>query len=237
VEQLYHPGETGVPPKWDDKEETSKRLLIHHQNNKTMGLFYDFYQNPPEEGSDKKPKLHARVVPSGTIDSDEIAKEIHEMSTLTTGEVQAALSLFAERLIYHLSHSQRVHWKNVGYFEFALSCPPVSSTKEIRAESIHPKTLVFRPEKEVKEKIKHIPLTRTPEKRHSRHYSEAEIDELLATHFTSYPHITSREFRQLCGFARTTASRHLKRLITEGKLQTIGHNRSPLYKPRKGHYR
>jgi predicted histone-like DNA-binding protein len=237
VEQLPHPGGTTASPGWDDKKETTKRLLIHHKNNKTMGLFYDFYQNPPEEGSDKKPRLHARVVTMGTIDSDEIAKEIHEMCTLTTGEVQAALSMFAEQLVHHLSYSQRVHWKNVGYFELALSCPPVSSTKEIRAESIHPKTLVFRPEKELKEKIQQIPVTRTPEKRHSHHYSEAEIDEWLTTHFSNYPHITSRQFRQLCGFTRSTANRHLNRLISEGKLRTLGHYRSPLYEAAEGCYR
>jgi predicted histone-like DNA-binding protein len=202
-----------------------------------MGLLYDFYQNPPEEGSDKKPKLHARVVTLGTIDSDEIAKEIHEMCTLTTGEVQAALSMFAEQLLHHLSYSQRVHWKGIGYFELALSCPPVSSTKEIRAESIHPKTLVLRPEQELKKKIEHIPLMRTPEKRHSRNCPEAEIDKRLTAYFATYPYITSREFRQLCGFVRATASRHLKRLVTEGKLQTIGHYRAPLYEPAKGHYR
>jgi predicted histone-like DNA-binding protein len=215
----------------------TKRLLFTIKNNKTMGLFYDFYQNPPEKESDKRPRLHARVVTSGTIDSDEIAKEIHEKCTLATGEVQAALSMFGEQLLYHLSHSQRVHWKGVGYFEFALSCPPVSSTKDIRAESIHPKTLVFRPEQELKKKIKHIPLTRTPEKRHSSRCSEKEIDELLTGHFSKYPHITSKQFRQLCGFVHSTASRHLKRLIAEGKLQTTGHRRSPLYEPAKGHYR
>ncbi|MDR1200058.1 MAG: HU family DNA-binding protein [Tannerellaceae bacterium] len=201
-----------------------------------MGLFYDFYQNPPEKGSDKKPRLHARVVTSGTIHSDEIAKQIHEMSTLTTGEVQMALSMFGEQLLTHLSSSHRVHWKGVGYFELALSCPPVCSTKEIRAESIHPKTIVFRPEKKLKETIKRFPLTRTPEKRHSSRHSEAEIDGLLTRHFSNYPYITGIQFRQLCSFTHSTASRHLKRLVTEGKLQTIGHRRSPLYEPVEGHY-
>jgi predicted histone-like DNA-binding protein len=237
VVQLFHLGGTGIPPRWYDKKDANKRLFIHYQNNKTMGLFYDFYQNPPKKDSDKKPRLHARVVTSGTIDSDEIAKEIHEMSTLTTGEVQAALSLFAEQLLYHLSHSQRVHWKGIGFFELALACPPVSSTKEIRAESIHPKTIILRAEQELKKKVKHLPLTRTPEKRHSNRYSETDIDELLTGYFLNYPHITSKQFRQLCGFAHSTANRHLKRLIAEGKLQTTGHNRSPLYEPGKGHYR
>lgn len=202
-----------------------------------MSLFYDFYQNPPQKESSSKPRLHARVVTSRTVDSDEIASNIHDMSTLTKGEVQAVMTMFAEQLLSHLSYSHRVHWKGVGYFELSLSCPPVRTTKEIRAESIHPKTIIFRPEKKLKGEIKHLSLTRTPQKRHSNRYSEIEIDGLLTGHFLDHPHITSRQFRALCGFTRTTAARHLKKLTTDGKLTPTGHPRSPLYEPVKGHYR
>ncbi len=202
-----------------------------------MGLHYDFYENPPKEGSNKKPRLHARIVPLGTINTSEIAGFIHDMSTLTTGDVNAVLTLFREQLIDQLSMGYRVHWEGVGSFELVLASPPVHSPKEIRAESVYPKTIAFRPEKSLKKEFRFLPLTRAKEKNHSNRCSEVEIDGLLTGHFLNNPFITSSEFRRLCGLTSSTANRRLRKLIADGKLRKTGHPRSPLYEPVSGHYR
>lgn len=202
-----------------------------------MGLIYDFYENPPKQGSDKKPKLHARVVPGHTAGIKEMSKLIQSASTLSIGDISAVLTMFREQLIYQLKEGNRVHWEGVGYFELTLSCPPIRSPKAIRAESIQVKSVVFRPEKSLKKLVKHTPLTRARRKRHSSRYSDIEIDGLLTGHFLDNPFITSSEFRCLCGLTESTATRRLRKLIADGKLKKTGHHRFPLYEPVTGHYR
>ncbi len=202
-----------------------------------MGAIYDFYENPPQANSTRKPRLHARIVPYRTVSTKEMANLIHHSSTLTTGDVSAVLTMFRKQLIDNLSDGNRVHWEGVGYFELTLTCPPVRSPKEIRAESIRTKSIVFRPEKSLKKVLRNIRLTRARQKRHSNRYSEIEIDGLLTGHFMDNPFLTSREFRQLCGFTQSTAARRLRKLIADGKLKKTGHKKSPLYEPVPGNYR
>ena len=200
-----------------------------------MELFYDFYENPPKGNS--KPRLHARIISAGTVDSDVLAKEIHEKSTLTTGDVKATLAMLQIEMANLLKSGYRVHLDGIGYFELTLSCPPVYTTKDVRAESIHPKSVSFRPEKSFLQEFKALRPVRSKEKRHSFKHSEIELDRLLANFFQNNDHITSRMFQQLCGFTRTTAHRRLKQLVAAGKLQSIGHHRSPLYIPLKSQVR
>ncbi len=202
-----------------------------------MGIHYDFYENPPKKDSNRKPRLHARVVAGGTVGTDYIGGLIHDMSTLTKGDVNAVLTMFREQLIDQLSFGHRVHWEGVGYFELSLSCPPIRSPREIRAESIHVKNIVFRPEKSLKKEFRKLPMTRVRRKNHSNRYSDIEVDGLLTGHFLDNPHITSMEFRRLCGFTQATALRRLRKLIAAGKLRKTGHARFPLYEPVEGNYR
>ena len=58
-----------------------------------MSAEYDFYKNPIPKGSNRKPRLHARIVPRGTVDSDMLAEEIHDASSLTPGDVEATITM------------------------------------------------------------------------------------------------------------------------------------------------
>jgi len=202
-----------------------------------MGLEYDFYQNPLPKGSNRKPRLHARVVTNGTTTTQELADAIHDRSTLTTGDVKATLDLLSKVLIRELSSGKRVHIEGLGYFQLTLDCPPVKTEKDIRAESIQVRTIVFRAEEPVKDKIRHMTVRRVKYKNKSKSYSDIEIDGLLTTHFMDNDFITARDFRRLCGLTSSTSSRRLKKLVEDKKLTPIGHRRSSVYTPVKGNYR
>ncbi len=200
-----------------------------------MGLPYDFYENPPRKDSNKK-RLHARVVPAGTMGMDEITRFIESSSSLTSGDVKATLTSLVDLMVRELSYGWRIHLEGLGYFELTLSCPSVRSPKEIRAESIHIKSIIFRPEAELKKKFKTVPVERVRRKNHSLKYSGIEIDGILTTHFMDHPYITARQLQRICGYTRTTAHRRIKQLIADGKLQKSEHHRT-LYEPVKGNYR
>lgn len=198
-----------------------------------MGLYYDFYENPSPKDSTERPLLHARVITSETTSTDEIAEEIHNRSTLTTGDAKAALISFVEVMAHELSRGRRVHLEGLGYFQLTLSSPPVHSPKEIRAESVHVKSVAFRAEVSFKRRFKKVFLERSREKRHSNRYSEAEIDALLSGYFLNHPHITRYEFCRLCGLTDSTAKRRLRELVAAGKLTNTGYKNFPLYEPMK----
>lgn len=201
-----------------------------------MALKYDFYTNPVPPGSEREPRLHARVVTTETIGTDKIAEEIQYMSSLTTGDVIAALDLVVKQLAHHLSYGERVHIEGLGYFQLTLSCPAVKSPKEIRAESVKVKTIAFRPDESFKECFINVTPERVRVKNHSQAITEKEIDNRLTAYFRKKEHITTAKFRSLCGLTQPTAERRIRQRIKDGKLRRIGHARSSLYVPVKGFY-
>lgn len=202
-----------------------------------MSLQYDFYANPSPEGSNQQPKLHARVRTTGTTSTQRLAELIKETTALSTSDVKGMLDALVESITFELSHGNRVHLEGIGYFSLTLSCPPVRSPKEIRAESIKVKNIAFRPEVEWKERFRGVQLERTRLKNHSLKYSDIEIDGLLTGHFLDHPYITTRQFCHLCGYTQTTGGRKIKRLVEAGKLRCTGYANTVMYEPVHGNYR
>lgn len=201
-----------------------------------MSADYDFYKNPIPKGSNRKPRLHARVVPRNTIDSDRLAEFIHKVSSLTIGDVQATLTMLSEVLVRELKDGNRIHIKGLGYFEMTLQCPPIKDPKEIRAESIHFKSVAFRPEVALRKELETTQFTRAVHKRHSKERTEKEIDERLTRYFATHNYILRQDFQALCGFTKGTANRRLKERLNAGKLKKEGAYRSPIYVPISGFY-
>ncbi len=202
-----------------------------------MPLEYDFYANPAPWGSDQKPKLHARVKTTGTTSTQNLAELIKEWTALSTADVKAALDALARAMEFELSSGRRVHLEGLGYFSLSLSCPPVDSPREIRAESVKIKNIVFRPDVEWKDRFRSVDLAKARDKNHSLQYSEIEIDGLLTGHFMDHPYITAREFCRLCGFTRSTGIRRIKELTDAGKLRCVGYGNAVMYEPTPGNYR
>ena len=101
-----------------------------------MPVNYDFYKNPKLADKEDKAYLHARIVPKGTVSSDELAEEIHDRSTLSTADITATLVALADITAEKLKDGQRVYIKGIGYLQMTLQCPPVESESEIRAGSV-----------------------------------------------------------------------------------------------------
>jgi len=63
-----------------------------------------------------------------------------------------------------------------------------------------------------------------------------EIDALLVDYFETNQCLTRHRFEQLCDFTPSTAARHLKRLLDEGRLKNTNTKQSLVYEPVKGFY-
>lgn len=101
----------------------------------------------------------------------------------------------------------------------------------IRAESVHAHNITFRPEQQLKNKVKLFELKRVAKNKRLTKSTEAEISRLLDTYFEKDPYISALKFASLCGLSQATANRRIKALTDEGKLFRIGYRRSSLYVP------
>lgn len=201
-----------------------------------MAVEYDFYETPVPDGRKKKKRFHARVVPIGTADLDKLAHMIHQRSTLTVGEIKATIISLRDVLVESLKEGRRVRIDEIGYFEMTATCPPVRSDHEIRAESVCFKSVVFRPEKDLKLAFANTKFVRAGYKKHSVDKSMMEVDALLTDYFVKHRYITRASFEHLCCFTRTTANRRIKLLVEGGSLKKGGVYRSPIYEAVPGFY-
>ncbi len=80
-----------------------------------MAAKYDFYKTPVSKDSMKRPRFHARIVSSGTIDTDDLAKRIHGRCTVTPADVAAVLISLSEVTAEYLREGKRVHIDGLGY--------------------------------------------------------------------------------------------------------------------------
>lgn len=195
-----------------------------------MPVNYDFYENPKLPGSTKRTRYHARVISKGTVSSEQLAEEIHERCSLSTADVAAALLALSQITAEKLKDGYNVHIEGIGHLQLTLQCPPIQSPKEIRAESIHFKSIAFRPSASLKRKLQATRFVRQEEKSHSKLRAEEEIDQRVADYFQKHETLTRAQFQSLCGLTYTTAVRHLKRLREAGKIINIASPRHPLYR-------
>lgn len=201
-----------------------------------MTAIYDFYKNPKQKDSTEKTRYHARVVTNQTISTDELASKIHTRCTVTTADVKAVLTSLSDVIVEELKNGNRVYIDGLGYLQITLTCPEIETTDKTRAQSIHFKSVAFRPEVRLKEQLKDTHFKRAENKTHSKEHTTEDLEKLLTRYFQSHESINRQQFEQLSGFTRTTASRRLKALVEAGKLKNIGLHHFPVYKPTEGNF-
>ena len=201
-----------------------------------MSIRYEFYRNPNSQGTKKK-RYHARVVPTGRVSTDRLAKEIQKECTLTVADVKSVLIALADKMGEHLGEGRKVYLEGIGYFQVNLRCKEeVRSMTGIRSENIEFKNVSFRADIDLKKNLQNQKIQRSRNKPHSMPMTEKEIDEKLTEHFADNPILTRRDFQFLCLQVKSTACRILRKLVEDGKLKNISGKYNPVYVPDNGHY-
>ncbi len=85
-----------------------------------MPLLYEAYQTR-FENKEKKKLFHPRIVRLGSVDTDVIAQEIADYSSLTTGDVKNTLDNLVKVMTSHLQQSQIVVLKGLGSFRITMT--------------------------------------------------------------------------------------------------------------------
>lgn len=202
-----------------------------------MPILFDFYVSPSDSGKGEKEKYHARVVRSHTVQIDDIVNNISKRCTLSKGDIRAVLDELGDELVYNLCEGDRIYLPGIGYFYLSLSAPKDANPKTTRSQNIGIKAVEFRADSILKKGLEnHAKLERSDIKVHSPRLDSYEIDTLLVDYFHKNEFLTRIKFEKLCGFTKTTAQRHLQRLVDESKLVNVNTRHNPIYKPTKGFY-
>lgn len=202
-----------------------------------MPILFDFYASPSDPEKEEKEKYHARVVKSHTVQIDDIVNNISKRCTLSKGDIRAVLDELGDELVYNLCEGNRVCLPGIGYFYLSLSAPKDANPKTTRSQSIGIKAVEFRADSILKNGLEsHAQFERSDIKIHSSKLAIYEIDALLVDYFYENEFLTRTKFERLCGFTKTTAQRHLQRLMNEGRLVNVNTRHNPIYKPAKGFY-
>ena len=202
-----------------------------------MAIQFELYQSPNPKDEEDKELYHARVVNFQHIDTDYLAKEIQQATSLTEGDVKAVLESLSHFMGSRLREGERVHLDGIGYFRVSLTTtePVVAATKR-KLTKVKMAGVKFRADQKLKNEIGTIKAKVLKANEHSAKLTDKEIDRRLTNYFATRPFMTRNDFQSVCGMMRTTAMRHIRRLRTEGKLKNEGTMLQPIYVPVSGYY-
>lgn len=189
---------------------------------------YRMVRNPNPTGDKKKQALHPRVVPFGTLHTDDLIGEVESRSGVSGADIKGALRVLADVVADRLEQGYNVEVENFGFLSVSLASRPVMDKKEIRSESIHFKNVNFRCGKYLKSKLKTMHLERIPEGKGVLPRFEERVRR-LTEYLNTHHFITCSDYRDLTGCSKYRALEDLNKLIDEGKLEKGGYRSTRVY--------
>ena len=195
-----------------------------------MAIHFEWYENPVPPNQPDEKKLHARITYNGKIGTDYVRRKIQERCSLTETDVTAVLDALSHVLGQELGDG-------IGYFHPTLKCiEGVTAETKRKNTKVRLKGIKFRADQALKNEVGAVKLKNIRHNGHSRKLSDVEIDMRLRTYFTEHQLMTRADFQQICGFMKSKAMEHIRRLRAEGKIQNIGIPTQPVYVPVAGYY-
>ena len=111
---------------------------------------------------------------------------------------------------------------------------PVKVDTKRKSTKVKLKSITFRPDMALRSEVGNIKVL--PLKQRNvlqKPLTPEEIDKRLEKFFTTHDFMTKGDFYSLTGMTRTTATRHIRRLCDEGKLENKGLQKQPIYVQKK----
>lgn len=202
-----------------------------------MAIHFEWYETPATQGEEEKTRLHARIALNGKVGTDEIRNDIQYRCSLTETDVSAVLDALSHALAEQLRQGRQVHLDGIGYFHPTLKCTEeVTPDTKRKNSKVELKGIKFRADQTLRNKIGAVELKNTKHAGHSAKLTDVEIDMKLKDYFAGHRMMTRPDFQKLCGFMKSKAMAHLRRLRVEGKIRNINIPTQPMYVPEPGYY-
>lgn len=203
-----------------------------------MAILFDWYEDPkPLDKEQGEKTLHPRLKYNGSIGTDLLRQRIQERCSLTATDVTAVLDALSHIMGQELADGKQVHLDGIGYFRPCLtSTEPVTIDTKRKATKVKLKSILFRADQTLKNEFGILKVKSLKGGLDFSQPTNEEIDRRLAKYFQTHQFMRRYDFQNLCGMARSTAMRHIRRLRDEGKLKNEGGVMQPIYVPGSGYY-
>lgn len=203
-----------------------------------MAIQFDWYEDPrPSDKQQEERTLHPRIKYNGSTGTDTVRSLIQQRCSLTETDVSAVLDALSHILGEELSNGRQVHLDGIGYFRPCLTTTqPVTAGTKRKATKVKLKAIQFRADQTLKNEFGILKVKSLKGALNFKQLSNDEIDQRLAKYFQTNQFMRRTDFQTLCGMARSTAMRHIRRLKEEGKLKNVGISMQPIYVPENGYY-
>ena len=204
-----------------------------------MSIRYSWYKNPQLKAGEEREGLHPRPLFNGMADTDSLAKEIENATSLTESDVKAVLMALSRAVGNSLAQGEQVHLDGLGYFMPTLTAEG-KVTEEMplreRSRKVRFKGISFRADSELQNHIGPVHFDYVNQSEPSGLPTDNEIEALLTTYFAQNQFLSRKSLETLCRIRTTTAIRLLRRLQDEGHLINRGTRQQPIYQPAPGHF-
>ena len=196
-----------------------------------MSIYYDLYNSGNPLKSEEQQPLHARVIPSGSIDAKKFIELVSKTNGFSQATIEGCLQAVTDELRHWLAQGWIVEVGDLGHFYLSLKCDrPVMEKKEIRSPSIHLNRVNLRVNKRFRKALEPLELERkeSPYRANSNR-SDDECRTLLMEYVEKHGCITRADFMRATGVSRDKAVELLNRFLAEGAIRKYGGGRTVVY--------
>lgn len=196
-----------------------------------MAILYDWYKTPqPQASQGEDVKVHPRIHFNGSVDTRQISEMIQQSCSLTKADVAAALAALSEIMGRELADGKLVHLCGLGYFYPTLTTTqPVRAADKGKGSKVVLKSIRFVADKQLKTEVGGVQAKCWNCNPNTETAKAVDVNSFVARHFEGSQYILRRDLQQMLGMSRTTACRHIKRLLAEGGLRRAGNPRQGVY--------
>ena len=166
---------------------------------------YDFRKKPSSKEDEDEQPLYPRIVSNGTIDFQQIVKEIAQASSFTPADIEGVQLAIENKISEYLVSGHHVQLGNLGYFSAKLKARPVMDAKEIHAQSIYFDNVNFRPSSSFRKKVRGFVEKAKSGFAHSAEVPVEERRRRLEKFLDERPMIRRKEYTQLTGLLKNKA--------------------------------
>ena len=194
-----------------------------------MAAKYNLFKNPPKGNKSEQEAFHARIVPGRTIQTEQIAREVATMSSVSTGDVISVLDNLSYMISVHLKEGNIVNLDKIGHFSISVSSPKqLTGDRKIRSASVRFKKVNFRCANELKQKFVSMTMKREPSGNESP-LTPQQRQQRILDYLAKETSITSTQCISLNGCTRYAAIKDLKTLTEASKIKRLGVAKSIIY--------
>ena len=196
-----------------------------------MSIYYDLYASGNPLKREEQQPLHARVIPSGTLDAKKFIELVSKSNGFSQATIEGCLQAVTDELQRWRSQGWTVEVGELGYFSLSLKCDrSVTEKKEIRSPSIRLNKVNLRVNKKFYEELEPLQLERIESpNRADNTRGEDECRALLMQHIDEHGCITRADFMRLAAISRDKAVEFLRKYQDEGIIRKYGAGKTVVY--------